>query len=196
MWLEAVVAEPGGDGTGGKVTRNERGTPQSGVISPLLKNLFLHWFDALFHGPEGPSRWADARLAGYADDMVILAREWTGELTDWVEARLEGKFGLEINREKTRVVEVKPGLPWVRASMGPGPSERQPGGWANYFSSGYPRGAWWEIDWFVRNRLIVNLQRRSQRPHRPPKGAGWYEHIQSFGLKLLNKLPGKRSVHA
>ena len=119
MWLEAVVAEPGGDGTGGKVTRNEKGTPESGVISPLLKNLFLHWFDALFHGPEGPSRWADARLAGYADDMVILAREWTGELTDWVEARLEGKFGLEINREKTRVVEVKPGLPWVRASMGP-----------------------------------------------------------------------------
>jgi len=109
MWLEAVVAEPGGDGTDGKVTRNEKGTPQSGVISPLLKNLFLHWFDALFHGPEGPSRWADARLAGYADDMVILAREWTGELTDWVEARLEGKFGLEINREKTRVVEVKPG---------------------------------------------------------------------------------------
>ena len=45
----------------------------------------------------------------YADDMVILAREWSGELTDWVESRLEGKFELEINREKTRVVEVKPG---------------------------------------------------------------------------------------
>jgi len=244
MWLEAVVVEPGGNGTGGKMTRNEKGTPQGGVISPLLANLFLHWFDALFHGPQGPSRWADARLVRYADDMVILAWEWTGELTEWVESRLEGKFGLEINREKTRVVEVKPGggsldflgytFRWDRDLRGrphkylnvipsakaverereklramttssqshvPLPQlvdrlNRQLGGWANYFSYGYPRGAWWEIDWFVRNRLIVHLQRRSQRPHRPPKGVGWYEHIQSFGLKLLNKLPGKRPVHA
>ena len=244
MWLEAVVVEPGEDGTGGKVTRNEKGTPQGGVISPLLANLFLHWFDALFHGPQGPSRWADAKLVRYADDMVILAREWTGELTEWVESRLEGKFGLEINREKTRVVEVKAGggsldflgytFRWDRDLRGrphkylnvipsakaveqereklramttssqshvPLPQlmdrlNRQLGGWAIYFSYGYPRGAWWEIDWFVRNRLIVHLQRRSQRPHRPPKGVGWYEHIQSFGLKLLNKLPGKRPVHA
>ena len=244
MWLEAVVVEPGESGTGGKVTRNEKGTPQGGVISPLLANLFLHWFDALFHGPQGPSRWADARLVRYADDMVILAREWTGELTDWVESKLEGKFGLEINREKTRVVEVKPGggsldflgytFRWDRDLRGRphkylnvtpsakaverereklramttssqshvplpqlvGSLNRQLEGWANYFSYGYPRGAWWEIDWFVRNRLIVHLQRRSQRPHRPPKGVGWYEHIQSFGLKLLNKLPGKRHVHA
>ena len=244
MWLEAVVVEPGEDGTGGKVTRNEKGTPQGGVISPLLANLFLHWFDALFHGPQGPSRWADAKLVRYADDIVILAREWTGELTEWVESRLEGKFGLEINREKTRVVEVKAGggsldflgytFRWDRDLRGrphkylnvipsakaveqereklramttssqshvPLPQlmdrlNRQLGGWANYFSYGYPRGAWWEIDWFVRNRLIVHLQRRSQRPHRPPKGVGWYEHIQSFGLKLLNKLPGKRPVHA
>ncbi|MBY0505190.1 MAG: hypothetical protein K2X03_14855 [Bryobacteraceae bacterium] len=48
--------------------------------------------------------------------MVILASKWNTELTDWVETRLEGKFGLEINREKTRVVEVKrrrePGFSW------------------------------------------------------------------------------------
>jgi RNA-directed DNA polymerase len=79
------------------------------VISPLLANLFLHWFDALFHGPQGPARWTDAKFVRYADDMVMLAREWTAELTDWVETKLEGKFGLEINREKTRVVAVAPG---------------------------------------------------------------------------------------
>ena len=73
---------------------------------------------------------------------------------------------------------------------------RHLGGWANYFSYGYPRGAWWEIDWFVRSRLIGHLERRSQRPYRPPKGVGWYEHIQSFGLKLLNRLPEKRTVNA
>ena len=51
------------------------------MISPLLANLFLHWFDALFHGPQGPARWADARLVRYAGDMMVLAREWTAELT-------------------------------------------------------------------------------------------------------------------
>ena len=69
-------------------------------------------------------------------------------------------------------------------------------GWANYFSYGYPHGAFWEIDWFVRSRLIGHLERRSQRPYRPPKEVGWYEHIQSFGLVLLNRLPGKRTEHA
>ena len=242
MWLEAVVVEPGEGGTGGKRTRNEKGTPQGGVISPMLANLFLHWFDALFHGPQGPARWADAKLVRYADDMVILARKWTVELTDWVESRLEGKFGLEINRDKTRVVEVtrKGGsldflgytFRWDRDLQGRShkylnvlPAEksvarerekiramtdvsqshtplpqlvdrlnRQLKGWANYFSYGYPRGAWWEIDWFVRGRLIGHLERRSQRPYRPPKGVGWYEHIQSFGLVLL--LPARRPAHA
>src|SRR3954447_26700776 len=47
MWLEAVVVEQGEGGAGGKRTRNERGTPQGGVVSPLLANLFLHWLDAL-----------------------------------------------------------------------------------------------------------------------------------------------------
>jgi RNA-directed DNA polymerase len=244
MWLEAVVVEPGEGGTGGKRTRNEKGTPQGGVISPLLANLFLHWFDALFHGPQGPARWADAKLVRYADDMVMLAREWTAELTEWVESRLEGKFGLEINREKTRVVEVKPeggsldflgytfrwdrdlrgrsqkylnvapsgkavarereklrAMTSVSQSHTPLPQlvgrlNRHLQGWANYFSYGYPRGAWWNIDWFVRDRLKVHLGRRSQRPYRPPKGVGWYEHIQSFGLVLLNRLPGRRPAHA
>lgn len=244
MWLEAVVVEPGEGGTSGKVIRNEKGTPQGGVISPLLANLFLHWFDALFHGPQGPARWADAKLVRYADDMVVLAREWTPELTGWIEERLEGKFGLEINREKTRVVEVKPeggsldflgytfrydrdlkGRPQKYLNVIPSEKSlarereklrkmtatsqshvplpqlvkrlnRHLEGWANYFSYGYPRGAFWEIDWFVQSRLIGHLQRRSQRPYRPPKEVGWHEHIQSFGLVLLNRLPGKRTVHA
>jgi len=39
--------------------------------------------------------------------MVLLAREWTPELTEFIESRLEGKFQLEINRDKTRVVDLK-----------------------------------------------------------------------------------------
>jgi len=231
MWLEAVVVEPGEGGTGGKRTRNERGTPQGGVISPLLANLFLHWFDALFHRPQGPARWADAKLVRYADDMVMLAREWTAELTGWVESRLEGKFGLEINREKTRVVEVKPEggsldflgytFRWDRDLRGRShkylnvfPPEKAIAREREKLRAmtdasqshtplrqlvgrlRYPRGAWWNLDWFVRNRLKVHLGRRSQRPYRPPKGIGWTEHIQSFGLVQLARLPGRRPAHA
>lgn len=175
--------------------------------------------------------------------MVMLAREWTAELTGWVESKLEGKFGLEINREKTRVVEVKPGggsldflgytFRWDRDLRGRphpylnvapsgkavarergklramtdgsqshtplpqlvGRLNRHLKGWANYFCYGYPRGAWWNIDWFVRDRLKVHLERRSQRPYRPPKGVGWYEHVQSFGLVQLHRLPGRRPAH-
>ena len=179
-----------------------------------------------------------------ATHLVVLGRKWTDKLTDWVESKLEGKFGLEINREKTRVVEVRPGresldflgytFRWDRDLRGrshnymnvlpsakavarereklrvmtdarqchtPIPElvsrlNRHLNGWANYFCYGYPRGAWWEIDWFVRGRLIQHLRRRSQRPYRPPKGVPWYDHIQKFGLVLLNRFSPRRPVHA
>ena len=108
MWLEAPVMEPPEEqGGASKCSRSEKGTPQGGVISALLANLYLHWFDALFHGANGPAREGKAKLVRYADDMVVLAREWTPELTEFIESRLEGKFQLEINRDKTRIVDLK-----------------------------------------------------------------------------------------
>ena len=59
-------------------------------------------------------------------------------------------------------------------------------GWANYFSVGYPAGVSWEIDWYVRGRLIQYLQRRSQRPYLPPKGVSWYPHLAALGLARLS----------
>jgi len=57
MWLETPVVEPGG-GPGGpeKWSRSQKGTPQGGVISPLLANVYLHWFDKLFYRADGPAR--------------------------------------------------------------------------------------------------------------------------------------------
>ena len=78
-----------------------------GVASPLLANLYLHWFDALFHGPQGPARKADVQLVRYADDFVALAKQMGSETIEFIESRLEGKFQLEINREKTRVVDLR-----------------------------------------------------------------------------------------
>ena len=108
MWLEAPVVERDeGQGGGSKWSRPKKGTPQGGVASPLLANLYLHWFDALFHGPPGPARRADVKLVRYADDFVGLAKQIGSETIEFIESRLEGKFQWEINREKTRVVDLR-----------------------------------------------------------------------------------------
>jgi RNA-directed DNA polymerase len=110
MWLKAPVQEEQEQGRP-KLTHPTQGTPQGGVISPLLANLYLHWFEKLFHGPKGPATWANARLVRYADDFVILARHQGRRLRTWVEGWLEGRFGLRINRDKTRVVDLQ--APWA-----------------------------------------------------------------------------------
>ncbi len=77
-----------------------------GVISPLLANAFLHWFDRAFCSASGPASWANARLVRYADDFVVMARYVGSRITGWIESLLENRFGLEINRDKTSVVTV------------------------------------------------------------------------------------------
>ena len=107
MWLKAPVVEQQGDGKPPKVSRGKTGTPQGGVISPLLSNIYLHWFDKVFHRPDGPGQWAKAKLVRYADDFVVLARYQSTKLTGFIESKLENWMGLELNRDKTRVVDLK-----------------------------------------------------------------------------------------
>jgi RNA-directed DNA polymerase len=71
MWLRAPVVDQDEDGRP-KVTRPRQGTPQGGVISPLLANSFLHWFDLAFHMPSGPFQWANARLVRYAAPVTVV----------------------------------------------------------------------------------------------------------------------------
>jgi RNA-directed DNA polymerase len=105
MWLKTPVIEEGGSG-GGKKSR--KGTPQGGVISPLLANIFLHEMDRSFHEEEaGPYRVANARLVRYADDFVILARYMGPRIVGWVEAKLEKGLGLKLNRDKTGIVRME-----------------------------------------------------------------------------------------
>jgi RNA-directed DNA polymerase len=108
MWLEAPVLEPPEQGRQpSTVRRSRQGTPQGGVISPLLANLYLHWFDTVFHRKGGPGSWANARLVRYADDFVVMARYIDARITDWLTATLEGWMGLGINQEKTRIVRLR-----------------------------------------------------------------------------------------
>jgi len=107
LWLQAPVVEPqAGEGGQQSVKRAKHGTPQGGVISPLLSNLYLHWFDRRFHRAEGPGCWARAKLVRYADDFVVLARYVSPQLRGWIEQTLEGWMGRRLNREKTRVVNL------------------------------------------------------------------------------------------
>jgi RNA-directed DNA polymerase len=107
QWLKAPVVEPPKDGQPPTVRRSDRGTPQGGVLSPLLANVYLHWFDHVFHRADGPVQWAKAKLIRYADDFVVLARYVSARLRNWIEGKLEGWLGLQINRDKTRVLDLR-----------------------------------------------------------------------------------------
>jgi RNA-directed DNA polymerase len=105
LFLETPVVEQTEDHQA-KVHRPQQGTPQGGVISPLLANVYLHWFDKRFQRADGPGPAHAARLVRYADDFVVMARRQSPELIGQVEALLEDWLGLTINRDKTRVVNL------------------------------------------------------------------------------------------
>lgn len=236
MWLKAVVIEADEDSDDPpKASRPKQGTPQGGVISPLLSNLYLHWLDKLFHRSDGPYHWANARLVRYADDFVIVARHVGGRIRDFVESTVEDWMALRINREKTGVIRLaergaeldflgytfryerdrygrghwylnmKPSKKAlersrrkVRGMTGPemcfkpvvvliGEINRYLHGWSGYFSAGYPSEAYRQVNRYVRQRLKRHLQRRSQRPCRPPAGMSYYEHLHRMGLVYLKR---------
>ena len=104
MWLRCPVVEEDGKGSG---RRSRKGTPQGGVISPLLANIYLHEMDRAFYEDQNsPYRVANARLVRYADDFVILARYIGPRVIKWVEEKLEGELRLKVNRDKTSIVRM------------------------------------------------------------------------------------------
>ena len=101
QWLKACAREPNGV----MVKPKGRGTPQGGVISPLLSNIYLHWFETIATLTAKAMGQAMA-IVRYADDFVILAKEWAAGFLGRVEGILEGRMGLTVNREKTKVLDL------------------------------------------------------------------------------------------
>ena len=232
QWLKAQVVEPEEGGPGRILNRQRRrGTPQGGVISPLSAHVFLHRFDLHFH--REAARWAGAQRVRYADDFVVLARCQGERLRASVEGFLEGEMGLEINREKTRVVNLHengasldfPGYTFrsdrdlhgrdkrylnltpaaksvarekeqIRAQTNhhycfqPLPEmieqiNRQTAGWENYFKLGYPTQAFRKLNHYLTERLMQQMERRSQRAMKLPETASYPSFFKRLGLKLL-----------
>jgi RNA-directed DNA polymerase len=95
-----IVEEKSGKRT---IQPNERGTPQGGVISPLLANLYLNSLD---HGVNDNLE-LEAKLVRYADDFVLLCRPGHGKaLYQRLERYLQNK-GLKLNTAKTRVIDAR-----------------------------------------------------------------------------------------
>src|ERR1700736_4549427 len=101
MWLKAPVEETDKDGrkrlTGGK--RHKQGTPQGGVISPLLANLYMNRFLKHWRLTEQGQK-LKAHVIAYADDFVILSRGHAGEAKAWAGAVMT-RLGLSLNEAKT-----------------------------------------------------------------------------------------------
>jgi group II intron reverse transcriptase/maturase len=111
MWLKAPIMEVDKGGTkrnvgGGK--GNRKGTPQGGVISPLLSNLYLHLLDRIWERNNLQQR-LGARIVRYADDIVILCRKNKADQAMAVLRQILERLELTLNETKTKSVNVYEG---------------------------------------------------------------------------------------
>jgi len=97
-WLSAGVMESGA------LRQTVAGTPQGGVISPLLSNIYLHALDRAFE------QQGQGVLVRYADDFVVLCKtEAQARAAERVAGEVLGTLGLELHPDKTRVVDLREG---------------------------------------------------------------------------------------
>jgi RNA-directed DNA polymerase len=104
MWLKAPIAEEREDGKK-EYKGNDKGTPQGGVISPLLANIYLNVLDTLWKVKKVQERFG-ARLVRYADDVVVLCGGNTERILKGMKAVLID-LGLTLNEAKTKVVDAR-----------------------------------------------------------------------------------------
>lgn len=107
QWLKAPVETTGDDGKrrmeGGRAST--RGTPQGGVISPLVANLYMNRFLKHWRQSGKGEAW-QAHIINYADDFVILSRGHAAEAMAWTDGVMT-RLGLTLNRSKTRLCDAR-----------------------------------------------------------------------------------------
>jgi group II intron reverse transcriptase/maturase len=102
-WLKAPVYDDG-QYTGGK--NNQVGTPQGGVISPLLSNLYLHLLDKIVNMPTSIFKRLQIAMVRYADDFVLMGKKLQEEALDKLREVLN-RMELKLNEEKSKQINAK-----------------------------------------------------------------------------------------
>lgn len=104
MWLKAPIVDQDDDGRRRTHPNPGQGTPQGGVVSPLLANIYINRF-LKFWTQQGLDRQLDSRIINYADDFVIVTRDSAQEALQMTRSVMEA-MGLTLNEQKTQLVDV------------------------------------------------------------------------------------------
>jgi group II intron reverse transcriptase/maturase len=204
----------------GKLIKSEKGTPQGGVLSPLLANIYLHfildlWFEIVIKKKLN----GYAELIRFADDFVVCF-QYKGE-AKWFEKKLKErleKFGLEISERKSKVIEFGR-YPWMK-------KKREGGKLATFDFLGFThycdktRKGKFKLgrktarkkfkqkvkelnDWFKRVRNVLKFKELWQKLRRKLIGhynyygmsgnSYWIYQYYKMGLKLAHKWLNRRS---
>jgi len=175
-WLKAGVLEAG------NVSYPEAGSPQGGVISPLLANVYLHYvLDVWFRQEVQPRLEGKAHLIRYADDFVILfAREHDARRVLEVLPKRFGRYGLTLHPDKTRLIPFQ--RPPYRATGKGGDRGHRPGtfdllGFTHYWGRSW-RGFW-----------VVMRQTASKRLSRAVQGiAQWCRRNRHLPVRVQHTM--------
>jgi group II intron reverse transcriptase/maturase len=103
MWLKAPIEENGRI-SGGK--RNRKGTPQGGVISPLLANIYLHLLDKSVNRMKSTCEYYKVEMIRYCDDFVLMGKQIPKTVIEKIDNILK-RMELRVNKEKTRTINAK-----------------------------------------------------------------------------------------
>ena len=104
LWLKAPIVEKDGKYTGGK--SNKQGTPQGGVISPLLANIYMNLLDRIVNKPGGYFDKQGIRMIRYADDFILMSKHIRQEAIIKLHNYLK-RMDLVINQEKSKQVRAR-----------------------------------------------------------------------------------------
>jgi group II intron reverse transcriptase/maturase len=104
LWVKAPIVEEDGKYTGGN--SNRTGTPQGGVISPLLANIYMNILDRIVNKEEGYFDRNGVKMIRYADDFILMSKQIKQEVIIRLHSYLQ-RMELTINTEKSKKVNVK-----------------------------------------------------------------------------------------
>jgi RNA-directed DNA polymerase len=170
MWLKAPVAEPVAGGgwrfSGGK--RATRGTPQGGVVSPLLANVYMNRYLKVFRLRGLDVRYG-ARLVNYADDFVVLCRTGAAEVLAQ-SCRWFAQMGLTLNEQKTRLCDGRhEAFTFLGYTFGP----------MHYRKDGH-----WYLGAMPAKKAVTRIKGRIRQILRPSNHAPWDEVVAELNPVL------------